>query len=63
MPTKKLVRLLGEMDLPIQRQSSLNKNNLEWLHKHLHYKNSDHKYYKPAIQEINRRLEHKEYDN
>lgn len=63
MSTKKLCELLKDMDIPIQRKSTMNKNNLEWLQKHLGRVNSNHRNYEAAIQEIDRRLEQKIYDN
>lgn len=63
MSTEKLCNLLAKMDIPIQRKSTMNKNNLLWLQKHLGQRNSGHKNYERAIAEINRRVDDKIYEN
>lgn len=63
MSTEQLCNVLTKMNIPIQRKSRMNKNNLLWLQKNLGERNSNHKNYGRAIAEINRRVEEKIYEN
>lgn len=63
MSTEQLKSILSRMDIPVQRKSTLNKNNLKWLYKNLCIKNEDCKGYDRAIAEIENRLTYKIYDN
>lgn len=58
-----LMDILDTMDLPIQRKTHLNKNNLLWLEKNLYKKNKEHINYIRVMNEIQRRIENKEYYN
>lgn len=60
---KKLIKLLKKMDIPVYRKDKFNKNNLEWLQKNLHYKNSTHPNYNFAMEIINKKIDNKEYSN
>lgn len=63
MKTEQLTRMLLKMDIPVQRKSLMNKNNLTWLHKNLSVRNSTHKNYEKVIAEVDRRLAEKQYEN
>lgn len=63
MDNVELLAKLGKMKLPSYRSDKLNKNNLEWISKNLSKLNSDHKYFDIVLNEINRRLLDKEYEN
>lgn len=63
MPTNQLCNILRDMDIPVQRKETMNKNNLEWLEKNLAKKNQDHPKYNKVMNEIRERLQKKAYYN
>lgn len=63
MMNSELTSILEKMDIPIQRKSALNKSNLEWLQKNLGKRNRDHSKYSTVLNEVQRRIQNKEYYN
>ena len=59
----KLSELISTMKLPVQGKEHFSKHNLMWLVRNIGVKNSDHKNYKTAVDEIKRRLKDKHYDD
>jgi hypothetical protein len=51
------------MKLPVQRKEHFSKHNLMWLVRNIGIKNTSHKNYKSAVDEIKRRLIDKQYDD
>ena len=58
-----LKSVLKKMDIPLYRRDKFNLANLNWLHKNLEIRNSNHKKFTSAINEIKRRLIEKDYEN
>lgn len=61
MSDSELEYLLSFMDIPIQRKTTMNKSNLCWLQKNLGLKNSNHEKYETIMNEIDRRIQEKDY--
>ena len=53
---QKLSELISTMKLPVQRKEHFSKHNLMWLARNIGVKNSNHKNYETAVDEIKRRL-------
>ena len=51
------------MKLPIQRKEHFSKHNLMWLVRNIGVKNSSHKNYDLAVDEIKKRIQEKKYDD
>ena len=60
---RKLSELISTMKLPVQRKEHFSKHNLMWLVRNIGIKNTSHKNYKSAVDEIKRRLIDKQYDD
>ena len=60
---QKLSELISTMRLPVQRKEHFSKHNLMWLVRNIGIKNTDHKNYKMAVDEIKRRLFDKQYED
>jgi hypothetical protein len=60
---QKLSELISNMRLPVQKKEHFSKHNLMWLLRNIGIKNSDHKNYVPAVNEIKKRLINKQYED
>ena len=60
---EKLTELISRMHLPSQRKTHMSKHNLLWLARNMGVKNSKHKNYDAAVNEIKRRLNDCVYDD
>ncbi len=59
----RLGELISTMKLPIQRKEHFSKHNLMWLVRNIGVKNSSHKNYDLAVDEIKKRIHEKKYDD
>jgi len=59
----RLSELISTMKLPIQRKEHFIKHNLMWLVRNIGVKNSSHKNYDLAVDEIKKRIQEKKYDD
>jgi len=59
----RLSELISTMKLPIQRKEHFSKHNLMWLVRNIGVKNSSHKNYDLAVDEIKKRIQEKKYDD
>jgi len=59
----RLSELISTMKLPIQRKEHFSKHNLMWLIRNIGVKNSSHKNYDLAVDEIKKRIQEKKYDD